>query len=113
MNTFELLNTSKIVASSTQLISFLNNSTTKTFLCGNGEKRPNFFILHINKNFEVHPEKEINLKKCCFTLNEFVQTEHPFNTNWSEYYFCFADNSEYEEPSWVMRLYATYLYWKW
>ncbi|XP_065367287.1 uncharacterized protein Atg7 [Calliphora vicina] len=70
-------------------------------LCPNGVLQ-NLFVLQAsttNKKF--------------FTLKEFINN---FKTMeklpLEEIYFCFPDNSEYVHPSWLMRVYAAFLYYK-
>lgn len=63
----------------------------------------NFFILQAsaaNKKF--------------YTLKDFIVNFKSLEKlNLEETYFCFPDNSEFVQPSWLMRIYAAFLYYKW
>ncbi|KAI9576464.1 hypothetical protein GQX74_009521 [Glossina fuscipes] len=63
----------------------------------------NLFILSVNKE-----------NKNCFTLKELVNKFKSLPGSGERgFYFCFADNSEYVETSWVMRVYVAFLFYKW
>lgn len=75
----------------------------EAFVMRGAECAGNFFILSVN-----------NDNKNCFTLKEFVNKFKSLpESGVKDFYFCFADNSEYVEPSWVMRVYVAFLLYKW
>ncbi|KAL9914064.1 ubiquitin-like modifier-activating enzyme atg7 [Glossina fuscipes] len=74
----------------------------EAFAMRGAECAGNFFILSVNKD-----------NKNCFTLKEFVNKFKSLPEGGiKDLYFCFADNSEYVEPSWVMRVYVAFLLYK-
>ncbi|XP_061391359.1 ubiquitin-like modifier-activating enzyme ATG7 [Musca vetustissima] len=50
----------------------------------------------------------------CLTLKEFVSTlqNETSPNDLDNIYFCFADNSEHEHPSWLMRIYVAFILYK-
>uniref|UniRef100_A0A1A9X4S4 Ubiquitin-like modifier-activating enzyme ATG7 n=1 Tax=Glossina brevipalpis TaxID=37001 RepID=A0A1A9X4S4_9MUSC len=74
----------------------------EVFMVNSAECAANFFILSVSKE-----------NKNCFTLKQFVDTFKSLPEDGiKDFYFGFADNSEYVEPSWIMRVYVTFLLYK-
>ncbi|XP_073845173.1 autophagy-related 7 [Musca autumnalis] len=48
----------------------------------------------------------------CFTLKEFISTHNETPMDLDDIYFCFADNSEHEHPSWLMRIFVAFILYK-
>lgn len=61
----------------------------------------NFFVLQTIEN-----------KVKCLSIKDFVKGEVSA-MDLDKVYFCFADNSEHEYPSWLMRVFASFLLYKW
>uniref|UniRef100_A0A0K8UC96 Ubiquitin-like modifier-activating enzyme ATG7 n=1 Tax=Bactrocera latifrons TaxID=174628 RepID=A0A0K8UC96_BACLA len=63
-------------------------------------EKPNFFVIKSNE------------KDSIYTLKDLLATSTALAEQSDELYFGFADPSEYEHPSWVMRVYAAYIFYK-
>lgn len=67
------------------------------------ESLQQFFVLQASEN-----------KRAFYTLKEFVSNFKTLEDlkDLNDFYFCFSDNSEYVQPSWLMRVYSAFLYYK-
>lgn len=64
-------------------------------------QKPNFFIVKSNE------------KDTIYTLKNLLANNAVLAEQCDELYFGFADPSEYKHPSWLMRVYAAYIFYKW
>ncbi|XP_037941682.1 ubiquitin-like modifier-activating enzyme ATG7, partial [Teleopsis dalmanni] len=58
----------------------------------------NYFVIKSNKSTTVH------------TLKEVIREIESKDIEIVDYYFCFANNNEFQHPSWHMRTYAAFIF---
>ncbi|XP_013097237.2 ubiquitin-like modifier-activating enzyme ATG7 [Stomoxys calcitrans] len=68
--------------------------------CSLQESQQNFFVLRAAEG-----------QRKCISLKEFIENFKE-NIDLDNVYFCFADNSEHEYPSWLMRIYVAFVLYK-
>lgn len=77
---------------------------------------------HFSKILQGIPDESFFiLKKTAkgghYSLKDLISVKDPQanfqDQQLEEFYFCFADPSEYDSPSWIMRTYAAFLHLTW